>query len=194
MTILKGKQMTKLEFNGERIEAKHGETLVQSARRHGSFVWFLCDGRGICQTCQCNVIAGAGNLSELSELERAGLGEECRRSGYRLGCQARLMGTGRVSVVSRVEELRRRARDILLDSRGHSFGDRLKDLSGDLLNVTVEQLTALIIVSPQAIPQFVKSPPTPARLLDYTRDMVRIAGRLLMSESWLGPSNISSKF
>ena len=39
--------MARLEFNDERIETQEGETLVQAARRHGSYVWFLCDGRGI---------------------------------------------------------------------------------------------------------------------------------------------------
>src|ERR1019366_9195692 len=77
---LESNQMAKLEFNDDRIDAKQGETLVQAARRHGSLVWFLCDGRGICQTCECHVIAGAENLSELSELERAGLGEKRWRS------------------------------------------------------------------------------------------------------------------
>lgn len=170
--------MAELRFNGERIEARQGETLVKSARRHGSLVWFLCDGRGICQTCQCHVIAGAENLSELSELELAGLGEECRRNGYRLGCQARLTGSGPVSVVSRAEELRRRARDVLSVSKEQSLGNRLKGLSEDLLNATVEQLTGVMAAFPHALPQLLKSPPTPARLLDYARDTVRVAGRL----------------
>ena len=69
------KETAKLEFNDEHIEVKQGDTLLQAARRHGSYVWFFCDGRGICQTCECRVVSGAENLSELSELERTGLGE-----------------------------------------------------------------------------------------------------------------------
>src|ERR1019366_649015 len=176
---LESNQMAKLEFNDDRIDAKQGETLVQAARRHGSLVWFLCDGRGICQTCECHVIAGAENLSQLSELERAGMGEKRWRSGYRLGCQAHLMGSGLVSVVSRAEELRRRARNVLFGSKEQSLGARLESLSGDLLNAAVDLLTGVTIVFPHAIPQLLKYPPTPARMVDYARDTVRLAGRLV---------------
>jgi ferredoxin len=185
--------MAKLEFNDERIQANQGETLMQAARRHGSLVGFLCDGRGICQTCECHVIVGAENLSELSELERAGLGVNCSRSGYRLGCQARLMGSGLVSVVSRAEELRRRARDVLFGSKEESLGERLKGLSGDLLNATVDLLTGAAIAFPHAIPQLLKYPPTPARMVDYARDTVRLTGRLWRSESGSDPKSLYSK-
>lgn len=173
--------MAELRFNDEQVEAKQGETLLQAARRHGSHVWFLCDGRGICQTCECRVISGAGNLSELSELERTGLGDERRRRGYRLGCQARLVGSGLVSVVSRAEELRRRARDVLLGSRGQNLWARLQGLSGDSLSATVDLLTGVTIALPHAIPQFLRYPPTPARLLDYARDSMRVTDRLWRS-------------
>ena len=175
--------MAELEFNGERIESKEGETLVEAARRHGSYVWFLCDGRGICQTCECRVISGDENLSELTELERAGLGEKRRRKGYRLGCQARLVGSGPVSVVSRAEELRRRAREVLSGSEGRSLWERLQDLSGDSLSATVDLLTGVTSVSPQAITQLVKYPPTPAGIANYVRDTMRLAGRLWSSGS-----------
>jgi ferredoxin len=173
------KEMAKLEFNDERIETQEGETLVQAARRHGSYVWFFCDGRGICQTCECRVISGAENLSEVSQLERDGLAEKRRRKGYRLGCQARLVGSGSVSVVSRAEELRRRAREVLLSSDGRSLWERIEDLSGDSLSATSDLLTGVTSVSWQAIPQLVKHPPTPARIADYVRDTIRLAGRLV---------------
>ena len=156
---------------------------MQAARRHGSYVWFLCDGRGICQTCECRVISGEENLSEVSQLECSGLGEERRRKGYRLGCQARLVGSGPVSVVSRAEELRRRAREVLLGSKGRSLWERLQDLSGDSLSATVDLLTGVTSVSPQAIPQLVKHPPTPARIADYVRDTMRLAASLWSSGS-----------
>ncbi len=175
--------MAELEFNDERIEARQGETLLQAARRHGSHVWFLCDGRGICQTCECRVISGAEHLGELSELERAGLGEKRRRRGSRLGCQAHLVGSGLVSVVSRAEELRRRARDVLLGSREQSLWERLQGLSGDSLSATVDLLSGVMIASPHAIPQLLKSPPTPARMVDYARDTMRLATKLWRRES-----------
>ena len=167
--------------------------LVRAARRHGSYVWFLCDGKGICQTCECRVISGAENLSEVSELERVGLGEHRRQRGYRLGCQARLVGSGLVSVVSRAEELRRRARDVLLGSKGRSLWDRLQDLSGDSLSATVDLLTGVTSVSPHAVPQLIKYPPTPARVVDYFRDTMRLAGRLWISGRWSDYKNSHSK-
>ena len=175
--------MAKLEFNDERIEARVGETLVQAARRHGSYVWFLCDGRGICQTCECRVISGSENLSQVSKIERAGLGEKRRRAGYRLGCQARLLGSGPVSVVSRVEELRLRTRDLLLRSKGQSLWERIENLSGDSLIAAVDLLTGVTSVFPQVIPQLVKDPPTLTRAANYVRDATRIAGNL-----WSGPT------
>ena len=173
--------MTSLEFNDETIDAREGETLVQAARRHGAHVWFICDGRGICQTCECRVLSGAENLSEPGELERAGLTEERRRKGYRLGCQTRLVGSGPVSVVSRAEELRRRMRDVLVSSAERSLWDRIRYLGADTLSATVDLATGVAIMSPRVIPQLVKHPPTPARVVDYARDTLRLAGRMWSS-------------
>jgi ferredoxin len=173
--------MATLEFNGELIGAKEGETLVQAARRHGSHVWFLCDGRGICQTCECHVLSGAENLSEVSDLERIGLGDKRRRNGYRLGCQARLAGSGRVSVVSRVEEGRRRAREVMSESTAQNLWERLATLSGDSLSAALDLMTGATMASPHAIPQLMRYPPTPGRVFDYVRDTMRLAGRLLSS-------------
>jgi ferredoxin len=170
--------MAELELNGERIEASPGETLVQVARRHGSHVWFLCDGRGICQTCECRVTAGAENLEEPTQLERVGLGERRRREGYRLGCQARLAGSGPVSAVSRAEELRRRARDLLSSSGEESLWKRIWSLGDDSLSATADLMIGAALVSPQAIIQILRSPPTSARVADYVRDTLRLAGRL----------------
>jgi len=171
--------VAELEFNGERIEAKQGDSLLGAARRRGAHVWFLCDGRGICQTCECRVVSGSEHLGKLSEIERTGLSENRRREGYRLGCQTTLLGTGPVSVVSRAEELRRRARDLVLGSKGRSLWQRVEDLGGDSLRATVDLLAGVTRSAPNVIPQIVKCPLTPARVADYARDSLRLAGRLL---------------
>jgi ferredoxin, 2Fe-2S len=168
-----------LKFNGEKIEARPGETLVQAARRHGSNVWFFCDGRGICQTCECRVVSGGANLSEPTDLERAGLSAGRRRRGYRLGCQARLAGPGAVSVVSRAEELRRRLRDVLAGAREQRLWERLRSLGDDTLSATVEVASGVALVAPFAIPQLIEQPPTPTRIAEYARDTMRLAGTLL---------------
>ena len=167
-----------LEFNGEIIDATPGETLVQAARRRGSYVWFICDGRGICQTCECRVVYGAANLSEPSDLERAGVSEGRRRRGYRLGCQTRLTGSGPVSVVSRAEELRRCAKEVLSGTAGQTLWERLRNLGADTLSATADLTTGVANVAPFAIPQLLRQPPTPARVADYVRDTLRLARTL----------------
>ena len=170
--------MAELEFNGESIEARPGETLVQAARRHGSHVWFVCDGRGICQTCECRVVSGAANLSEPSDLERAGVSDGRRQRGYRLGCQARLEGPGPVAVVSRAEELRRRAWEALSGGIGQTVWERLRNLGGDTLTATADLTAGVALMAPYTIPQLLKQPPTPARIAGYARDTLRVAETL----------------
>jgi hypothetical protein len=116
-------------------------------------------------------------------------GEPSAKPRPALGCQARLMGSGLVSVMSRAEELRRRTRDVLFSSQEQSLEERLKGIGGDWLNATVDLLTGAAIVFPHAIPQLLKYPPTPARMVDYARDTVRLAGRLWRSESGSDPKN-----
>jgi hypothetical protein len=51
------------------------------------------------------------------------------------------------------------------------------------LNAAVDLFTGVTIVFPHAIPQLLKYPPTPARMVDYARDTARLAARLYRSES-----------
>lgn len=177
--------LAELKFNGESIEARVGETLVEAGRRHGSHVWFLCDGRGICQTCECRVVGGAAHLSAPSDLECAGLSEARRRRGYRLGCQARLDGPGPVSVVSRAEELRRRTEDVLSGAGQVGLWERLRSLGAATAGAAADMAVGVAIVAPFAVPQLMKYPPTPARVADYLRDSVRLARTLWRSATGL---------
>jgi ferredoxin len=170
--------MAELEFNGEMIPASPGETLVQAARRHGSHVWFVCDGRGICQTCECRVVSGASSLSEPSDLERAGVSEARLRQGYRLGCQTRLEGPGAVSVVSRAEELLRSATGVLSGSGKRTLWERLGSLGADAFSAAAELTIGVARMAPFTVPQLLKLPPTADRIASYARDTVRVAGAL----------------
>jgi ferredoxin len=170
--------MIRLEFNGEQIPAEPGETLVQAARRHGSFVGFVCDGRGICQTCECRVLSGGENLDAVSAMERVVLGHSRIRGQYRLGCQARLVHPGRVAVVSRAEELRTRTRDVLGEyARGNLPVDGLQALGKETLGAAVDLVTGIGLAAPYALPQLFRYPPTPGRMAHYVLDAVRVAGR-----------------
>ena len=55
--------MANVMINGEPAAADVGEDLLTVARRQGAVIGFLCDGRGMCTTCQCQVLAGAGLLA-----------------------------------------------------------------------------------------------------------------------------------
>jgi ferredoxin len=167
-----------LDFNGESIAAEPGEALLQAARRHGSHVWFLCDGRGICQSCECHVLSGAMNLSEPSGLERLVLSEERRRRGYRLGCQARLTGLGAVSVVSRAEEMRKLVRKAFSGAGDQTGRQGLARLGAEALSAAFDLATGLASAAPHAFPQLVQDPPTPVRLANYARDTLRLAQSL----------------
>jgi ferredoxin len=98
--------MPKVIINDEVYEAAEGDLLLDVARRNGAHIGFMCNGNGICTTCECRVQAGTENLSDLTPAEKAWIGPSRREQGYRLGCQAGV-GTGEVKIITRVEELRR---------------------------------------------------------------------------------------
>jgi ferredoxin len=168
-----------VRINGERAEAKMGETLLGAARQSGSHIWFLCDGRGICLTCECRVLAGGEHLNPATELETSALGAARRESGYRLACQTRLTGNGEVSVISSAEKLRRQLIGIFVPSEGVG---RMKS-AGDLLTSSFDVATGLIGNVPHAarhgVPQLSKSPPTVERAAAYARDTFRLFRRML---------------
>jgi ferredoxin, 2Fe-2S len=81
----------------EVLEAEDGETLMETAWRHGLYWPTTCGGQGICTSCTCTVDEGAENLEPMgrSELKTlaAELGETVvRERKLRLACQARVRG------------------------------------------------------------------------------------------------------
>ena len=99
-----------------RVEA--GKTLLDAAVAAGVEIETVCGGRGTC--AKCRVIA-AGALSEPTHLEHRGLTPDELRRGYRLACQAVVLGDVSVVVpdesrVSRVSILAEGAvREVPLD-------------------------------------------------------------------------------
>ncbi len=74
---------------GVRVEVEAGQTLLQAASAAGVAVEAVCGGRGTCG--KCRVIATEG-LAPLTETERARLTPEDLAMGYRLACQAVIVG------------------------------------------------------------------------------------------------------
>ena len=51
-----------------------------------------CDGDGICAKCRVKVLNGSENLSEMSFFEQERLQMNHVPEGYRLSCQAKVLG------------------------------------------------------------------------------------------------------
>lgn len=74
-----------------------GLTVLELAEKN-EVDWKSICKRGICARCRCHVSEGMDFLSEPNEAEEARLDPEEIEEGYRLGCQARLVRAGAVTV------------------------------------------------------------------------------------------------
>lgn len=72
-------------------------TVLDLAERHDVDFASNCR-RGTCARCRCHVLEGAAFMSEPNEAETLRLTPEELADGYRLGCQARIMGNGPVRI------------------------------------------------------------------------------------------------
>ncbi len=99
--------MTTVIINDVAVEALPGDGLLDVARRNRAHIGFVCDGNGLCTTCECLVLVGAENLSVPNRAERDWLPPARLAKGYRLACQSTLNGLGPVAVLTRAEEVRR---------------------------------------------------------------------------------------
>jgi uncharacterized 2Fe-2S/4Fe-4S cluster protein (DUF4445 family) len=85
--IVKGKKFT--------LSAKKGELLADALLAAGFFVERPCAGRGSCGKCRVLV---KGALSKLEEPEQSQLTGEDLKKGFRLACQARILGDATVTL------------------------------------------------------------------------------------------------
>ncbi|NLH00010.1 MAG: DUF4445 domain-containing protein [Chloroflexi bacterium] len=81
---------------GCRVHCDPGATLLEAARAAGLQLNSVCGGAGTCGQCIVRVMSGA--VSELTETERARLGERQIAEGYRLACHTRVLGDVKVDV------------------------------------------------------------------------------------------------
>lgn len=132
--------MPSVIINDVELEAKVGERLLNVARRNAAHIGFVCDGNGICQTCQCRVLAGADQLSPPSEAELIWMPERRLAEGHRLACQTVLRGPGQVRVITKAEELRRQTMAVVRPPRGEVPRDNLEPLLDNLVRMSVDQL------------------------------------------------------
>jgi ferredoxin len=82
-----------IEFDGKKITARRGGTLLGAALKNRTRLMHVCGARTLCATCRVKVIAGAENLAPMSRLERLSLRYHLSFSSRtRLACQARVAG------------------------------------------------------------------------------------------------------
>lgn len=101
--------MPTLIVNGTTVEAHIGERLLDTARREALHIGFVCDGNGLCQTCECRILRGKEHLSPLNDIEKVWLTEGQIAEDRRLACQASVRGPGPVEFETRAEEMRQQA-------------------------------------------------------------------------------------
>jgi len=86
-------EVVPIEFDGKKINARRGGTLLGAAIKNGTRLMHLCGARTLCATCRVKVTAGADNLTSMSALERLSLRYHLSFSPRtRLACQARVEG------------------------------------------------------------------------------------------------------
>jgi len=102
--------MPKVIINDEEFEAQEGEHLLDVARKNGAHIGFICNGNGLCASCECKILEGADQLTPPNEIEKQWLSPARIEQGNRLGCQATIQSAGKntpIKTLTRVEALKR---------------------------------------------------------------------------------------
>ena len=76
----------------------YGTTILKAAINNGVDLDHFCGGTCSCSTCRIVVVSGAEMLSKMKPREALVLGEEKRRNGDRLSCQAQVTGSVTVRI------------------------------------------------------------------------------------------------
>ncbi len=77
------------------VQAADGQTILQVALDHNIPVEHACGGNGFCTTCMCDIEHGMEHLTDRNDREEnMGVSDDPKR----LTCQAKLKGTGDVTV------------------------------------------------------------------------------------------------
>jgi ferredoxin len=89
-----------IEFDGRKLEARRGGTLLGAALKNDIRLMHVCGARTLCGTCRVQVTDGADNLSAMSAKEKLSLRYHLSfGSRARLACQARVAGPVEVESV-----------------------------------------------------------------------------------------------
>lgn len=133
--------MADLIINDVPVEANLGEGLLMVARRNRAHIGFVCDGNGLCTTCECRVLEGQDNLSPPNNVERTWLPQRRLERGYRLACQSYLARPGRVRLVTRAEEFRRLWNAIGNPPPGRTGDEYLRRFTRRFIQLNIDHLS-----------------------------------------------------
>lgn len=82
-----------IRFDGNRLEARAGGTVLSAAMKNGVRLMHACGARMLCATCRVKVTEGAENLTPMTAVEKLSLRYHLSVSPRaRLACQARVLG------------------------------------------------------------------------------------------------------
>jgi ferredoxin len=132
--------MPTVVMNDSKVEAQIGEVLLNVARREAAHIGFVCDGNGLCQTCECRVVQGAQHLNPPNEVERIWLTDEQLEEGRRLACQASVRGPGPIEVETRAEEFRRYIQDIFSPPPESNAGENVGRFLNRMVQINVDHV------------------------------------------------------
>lgn len=132
--------MPTIIVNDVAMEAKVGERVLNVARRNAAHIGFICDNAGTCQTCRCQILAGAEHISPPSETEQAWLPVSKLAEGHRLACQMIIRSPGEVRIESYAEYIRRLVLAVLNPPPGARAADSIQPLVNNMLSDFADQL------------------------------------------------------
>jgi len=87
--LRKSGTVTISHINGQLLEGRPGQTLLEIIRNHSIPHASLCGGRGRCTTCRVRIDEGGSTLEKPSELEQLALNRIGAAPNVRLACQTR---------------------------------------------------------------------------------------------------------
>jgi uncharacterized 2Fe-2S/4Fe-4S cluster protein (DUF4445 family) len=89
---VQGKNHLIFQPSGRRSNFPTGSTLHEAARALGVSLESICQGKGNCSKCKITVSRGSENLSPLTEAEMKIFSPKEIGDGFRLACQAKIVG------------------------------------------------------------------------------------------------------
>ncbi len=87
-----------MRFGEQTVLVTRGATVLDAARLARVELRHYCGGNCSCGTCRVEIVHGARALSPVASMEAMVLGDEARRRGDRLACQAEILGPVAVHV------------------------------------------------------------------------------------------------